>query len=324
MGIIDKDAFEQLEQKMVENQDLSRVVEGLKQDVESEIGGDKTISQYNLERELNSRARTIESAFSSALAQADNVQEDFAELEQRTKEDRFQDLMDRDAVDAEDMENALDIIDQYQQLVSRLVLVLKIYRDDRQLLRSGIDIQQTRANESEVMEMAKDLMESGQTEFKSMGKEMADEFAERLDRKLDDRVDRSEEQKEWLEGMKSTAEELNKTAEELKEARQTPQKQVVETRSRSEAAGNSSPDSTADVEDPDSDTAEQDSGQQSKDAEDHPNLSDIQTELYTLVDNNPEKDIEWYAEQMDYEPGMLKSWRTKIQKREGYEDFSLE
>jgi len=62
----------------------------------------------------------------------------------------------------------------------------------------------------------------------------------------------------------------------------------------------------------------------SSEKEDHPDLTEIQTELYNLVQDNPDEDVEWYADQMDQEPRLLKMWKSKIQKVEGYEDFSLE
>ena len=318
-SVIKKDAFEELEQKMVENQDLSRVVEGLKEDVEAEIGGEKTISQYNLERELDSRARTIESAFSSALAQADNVLGEKSDLDDRTSEDEFKDYMDRDAVDAEDMQNALDIIEQYQQLVSRLVLVLKIYRDDRQLLRSGIDIQQTRANESQVMEMVKELIESQndaleaqQTEFRSMTQDMADEFSNRVQRVVEDNSGVSEEEKEL-------AEELRDAAEELKEARRSSAVSV------SGASTGSENRSTAEVtKDVSSSSGSSDPNTSSTDDSKYSNLGDKQKKVVKLVEENPEKDLEWYAGELDYKPQVLKMFRTKIQSKDGFEDFSYE
>lgn len=313
-------AFEKLEQEMVENQDLSRAVESLQEDIEREIGDDKTIGQYNLERELNSRGRTIQSAVSSALAKADNVKGDADDLDDRTEVDVFRKNMRRDAVDKEDMQNALDVIDQYEQLVSRLVLILKIYRDDRQLLRSGIDIQQQRANESEVMDMVKNMVESQQTEFKSMASDMADELSERLERVIDDKTEASEQQKELME-------QMQETAQELKEARQTPQKQVVE-RPQQNGTGNGRSSSSSNSSS--STPAQNDSSSNAEDGdpgegdEEHPDLTDVQTELYNLVQDNLDKDIEWYADQMDQEERLIKMWRTKIQRTEGYEDFSLE
>lgn len=315
---IDKSAFEKLEQEMVENQDLSMAVEGLKQDVEKEVGGDKTVGHYNIERELDSRARTIESGFSNALAQAKSVTGDSKDFAERRKEDEFQKNMERNAVDSEDMKTLLNINDQYQQLVSRLVLVLKIYRDDRQLLRSGIDLQQTRANESEVMEMTKDLIESQQdsiqaqqTEFKSMAREMTDELVERLDRTLEARDNSSEEQKQLLQ-------EMRETAQELKEARQTPQKQVVETRSTQSSEDTSSNNSGKEVSEQVEEETSDDGGDIDED------LTPTQAELYRLVQDNPQKGVRWYAGKMDQKPRMLKMWRTKIQRTDGYEDFSLE
>ncbi|MFB1064817.1 hypothetical protein [Natrinema sp. H-ect4] len=325
--LFNDDAFEKLEQEMVENQELSRAVESLQEDIEREIGDDKTIGQYNLERELDSRGRTIQSAVSSALAKADNVKGDISELKKRTKEDDFKKNMRRDAVDKEDMEDALDNIDQLEQLVARLVLILKIYRDDRQLLRSGIDIQQQRANESEVMDMVKDMAEAQQSEFKSMASDMADELSERLERVIDDKTEASEQQKELME-------QMQETAQELKEARQTPQKQVVEREqlngtgnevsSSSSDSGSSKPPQTVSSSTGGETSDSEGIGGAGEGDEEHPDLTEVQTELYNLVQNNPDKDIEWYADQMDQEERLIKMWRTKIQRTEGYEDFTLE
>lgn len=324
--LFNDDAFEKLEQEMVENQDLSRAVESLQEDIEREIGDDKTIGQYNLERELDSRGRTIQSAVSSALAKADNVKSDASDLDDRTEEDDFKKNMRRDAVDKDDMKTALDVIDQYEQLVSRLVLILKIYRDDRQLLRSGIDIQQQRANESEVMDMVKNMVESQQTEFKSMAKDMSDELGERLERVIDDKTEASEQQKELME-------QMQETAQELKEARQTPQKQVVErpqqngtgTDGSSSSSSSSSTSAQTDSSSPGGETTDSDgNGGAGEGDEEHPDLTDVQTELYNLVQDNPDKDVEWYADQMDQEERLIKMWRTKIQRTEGYEGFTLE
>lgn len=324
--LFNDDAFEKLEQEMVENQDLSRAVESLQEDIEREIGDDKTIGQYNLERELDSRGRTIQSAVSSALAKADNVKSDASDLDDRTEEDDFKKNMRRDAVDKDDMKTALDVIDQYEQLVSRLVLILKIYRDDRQLLRSGIDIQQQRANESEVMDMVKNMVESQQTEFKSMAKDMSDELGERLERVIDDKTEASKQQKELME-------QMQETAQELKEARQTPQKQVVErpqqngtgTDGSSSSSSSSSTSAQTDSSSPGGETTDSDgNGGAGEGDEEHPDLTDVQTELYNLVQDNPDKDVEWYADQMDQEERLIKMWRTKIQRTEGYEGFTLE
>jgi hypothetical protein len=322
--LFNNDAFQKLEKQMVENPDLSRAVESLKQDIEGEIGDDKTISQYNIERELESRGRTIESAVSNVLAKASTVKEDANELDKRTKEDDFKENLRRNAVDSEDMKKALNIIDQYQQLASRLTLVLKIYRDDRQLLRSGIDLQQQRANESEVMEMVKDLVneqkeviQSQQTEFRNLVNEMTDETVERLERVLDDKEDRSDERKELLE-------QMQETARELKEARETPQTQVIETSSEPDKE-NSRPDQEGTDDSAGQDVSTLDpEPDQSEDGEEHPDLTPSQEELYNLVEANPGKDLEWYADQLDQKENIVKMWRTKIQKVDGYEDFEIE
>lgn len=313
-NLINDDAFDQLEQEMVQNQELSRAVESLKDDIEGEIDQDKTVSQYNLERELDSRERTIDSALSSALAKANNVKGNSQDLNDRTEEDDFQRNMRRDAVDSDDMEEALDIIDQYEQLVARLTLVLKIYRDDRQLLRSGIDIQQQRANESEVMDMVKNMTEAQQEQFKSMANEMSDELSQRLERVIDDKMEASEQQKELME-------QMQETAQELKEARETPVEVVHQGQSEENTGDQDSTQSSSDS----SETESSKNGTgSSSEEEDHPDLTEIQTELYNLVQDNPDEDVEWYADQMDQEPRLLKMWKSKIQKVEGYEDFSLE
>jgi len=313
-NLINDDAFDQLEQEMVQNQELSRAVESLKDDIEGEIDQDKTVSQYNLERELDSRERTIDSALSSALAKANNVKGNSEDLQDRTEEDDFQRNMRRDAVDSDDMEEALDIIDELEQLVARLTLVLKIYRDDRQLLRSGIDMQQQRANESEVMDMVKNMTEAQQEQFKSMANEMSDELSQRLERMIDDKMEASEQQKELME-------QMQETAQELKEARETPVQVVHQEQSEENTGDQDSTQSSSDSSETDS--TKNGTGSSSE-KEDHPDLTEIQTELYNLVQDNPDEDVEWYADQMDQEPRLLKMWKSKIQKVEGYEDFSLE
>jgi len=322
-NLINDDAFDQLEQEMVQNQDLSRAVESLKDDIEGEIDQDKTVGQYNLERELDSRERTIDSALSSALAKANNVKGNSQDLNDRTEEDDFQRNMRRDAVDSDDMQKALDINDELEQLVARLTLVLKIYRDDRQLLRSGIDMQQLRANESKVMDMVEGMVETQETQFQNMSNKIADEFAGRVESMIEDKMEASEQQKELMQ-------QMQETAQELKEARETPQKQVIETRPQQAGAGNErsasshKSDTSVGKEEKSSSTESEDGNADVESDEEHPDLTPSQEDLYNLVQENPGKDLEWYANQLNQKENIIKMWRTKIQKVDGYEDFSLE
>lgn len=305
MGLFD-DKDNEITDKILENQDLDKAAKDLKSKTESELD-QGSVNKYNLRDILDRRRSHASQIEDSASTKADLALEKYEDLEQRRKEEDFQTNLDRNAVDVDDWEDALEVIRHYRQLVSRLALALKVYKDQDDLLSDAIDLQQMRQDESKVMEMTKKYVNESQNKFQTMSRDMVDEITESVE-SLEEEL--TENHIEVSKNMKEAAEALESAAQEIN----SPQ--------RRQAPGSTSGSIDTEEEQVSTTPANPDQSQdQTEDSEkDLSDLTGLQEDLYELVDENPGQDLEWYADQLEKQEHILKGQVTNIQKK-GYENF---
>lgn len=304
MGLFD-DKDGEITDKILENQNLDKAAKDLKSKTESELD-QGSVTKYNLRDILDRRRSHASQIEDSASTKADLALEKYEDLEQRRKEEDFQTNLDRNAVDVDDWEDALEVNRHYRQLVSRLALALKVYKDQDDLLSDAIDLQQMRQDESKVMEMTKEYVNESQNQFQTMSRDMVDEITESVE-SLEEEL--SENHVEVSENMKEAAEALESAAGQINAPRSNPtgstsasvdteQQQVSTDQTNMDQSQNKTEDSEKDLSD----------------------LTGLQEDLYELVDENPGQDLEWYADQLEKQEHILKGQVTNIQKK-GYENF---
>jgi len=300
----DEDAFDDLQKDIIENQDLARAVEKLKAKIEGEEE-EGAIHPSNIEQKLDSRNSTINDGLRQASIKSENVAESGEELEDRREEEDFRENYRDNAVDADDWDDAVYLIDQYEQLTGELVLLVRILLNDRELLREGIDIQEWRVEERKIYESTQEIKENAITQFQNMGNKLVNENAERMEQVMESRSEVADKQRE-------AAEAMTELAKELKELRgSTPAEVSQEQKERPQT----------------SDTALQqeeiETTEEEKKDPDPDDLSDFQRKIYELSREHPEWGTEKVAEELDQPKRIISATVGKIRNKDGFEDFSL-
>lgn len=304
MGLFD-DKDDEITDKILENQDLDKAAKDLKSKTESELD-QGSVNKYNLRDILDRRRSHASQIEDAASTKADLALEKYEDLEQRRKEEDFQTNLDRNAVDVDDWKDALEVNRHYRQLVSRLALALKVYKDQDDLLSDAIDLQQMRQDESKVMEMTKEYVNESQNQFQTMSRDMVDEITESVE-SLEEEL--SENHVEASKNMKEAAEALESAAGQINAPQSNP-------------AGSTSGSINTEQQQVSTDQTNTDRSQdQTEDSEkDLSDLTSLQKDLYELVDENPGQDLEWYADKLEKQEHILKGQVTNIHKK-GFENF---
>ncbi|WP_049937250.1 hypothetical protein [Haloplanus natans] len=305
MGLFD-DKDDEITDKILENQDLDKAAKDLKSKTESELD-QGSVNKYNLRDILDRRRSHASQIEDSASTKADLALEKAEDVESRWKEDSFEENLRRNAVDAEDAKKMRKAIRDYRQLVSRLALALKVYKDQDDLLSDAIDLQQMRQDESKVMEMTKEYVSESQNQFQNMSREVVDEVTDSVE---DLEKELSENHIELSENMKEAAEALESAAQEMSSPQ--PEPAAVSTSGSidtEEEQVSTTPANTSESQDQAVDSEEELS-----------DLNGLQGDLYELVDENPGQDLEWYADELDKQEHIIKGQVTNIQKK-GFENF---
>ena len=300
----DDDAFDEIEEDILENADLSRAVKDFKDTVEGDLDADQ-IQPVQIEDELDSRDKTITEGLRSASTKTSKLTEKKDELKRRKRDKDFQRNYRDDSVDANDFDQAEEIIEKYEQLTGRLVLLIKVFMDDRDLLRDTVDIQLQRVEERKIHELTKEMVENAESQFEVMGEQMIAELADRFES-----IQESNEEV-MRELVDKLGEQSNPPPPRRPEQDQTGSIGKDESKDRdhreavTEKVGNE---------------AEEEDDQE-KDLDE---LGDFHRELYQLVDENPDEDPEWYADELDKATKFIKMQAAQIAKQDGFDDFSLE
>ncbi|WP_276273557.1 hypothetical protein [Haloarcula litorea] len=305
MGLFD-DEDDEITDKILEKQDLDKAAKDLKSKTESELD-QGSVNKYNLRDILDRRRSHASQIEDAASTKADLALEKYEDLEQRRKEEDFQTNLDRNAVDVDDWEDALEVNRHYRQLVSRLALALKVYKDQDDLLSDAIDLQQMRQDESKVMEMTKKYVNESQNQFQTMSRDMVDEITESVE-SLEEEL--TENHVEVSKNMKEAAEALESAAGQIN----TPESNPA---TGSTSASVDTEQQQVSINQTDTTQSKDQTEDQEKDLSD---LTSLQEDLYELVDENPGQDLEWYADELGKQEHILKGQVTNIQKK-GFENF---
>jgi hypothetical protein len=312
----DDDAFDEIRQDIIENQDLSRAVHRLKDQVDGELDDEGPINPGEIEQKLDSRGATIEKGLQQASVKSEVVAEGLEELENRIEEEDFRDNYMNNAVDASDWDDAWDLIDDYQQFVGELVLLVRILKEDRDLLEDAVDIQVQRVEESRIHDMTKEMIENMTNSLKAELAEISDEYTDRVDQVIESKGDVAEKQKE-------AAEAISKAAEQLKTVEKRPQP-VQRGREVSSQSAGSATSLQEEISTEENSEASKSSNRSGGSSEDDDDLSDFQRKIYDLAQENPDWGVEKIADELDRGKGVVLAQVGRINDKPGYEDFTLD
>lgn len=304
-------------EKILENQDLDQAAEDMKSRAEAKLDDD--VNKYNLRDVLQKRRSHASQVEDSASTKLDLALETYEDIENLQESDRFQRNLDRNAVDADTVETLLEDLRHYRQAVSRLAILLKIYKDQDEILSDAIDIQQMRHDESKVMNLTKDYIKESQSQFQQMGNEIVEEVEQMnkdlLDEVTDSVEDLQDNQVNVSENLKATAQALESATENLQAREETgkvggqAQRDINTSEGQSSTGGR-----TAQSGDP--------GGGLNGVAEgDRDDLTQQQEDLYDLVKEHPDRELQWYADELGKQDHIVKGQVTKIENK-GFDGFS--
>lgn len=306
MNLFD-DSGKDVTEKILENQDLDKAAEDMKSRAEAELDDD--VNKYNLQDVLQKRrshASQVEDAASTKLHMALDTYEDIEEVR---NSQQFQRNMKRNAVGSDTVEALLEDLRHYRQAVSRLGILLKIYKDQDEIISDAIDIQQMRHDESKLMSLTKDYVKESQRQFQKMSNEVIDEVTGSIENLENNQVDVSENLKETAEALESATENLNQSQESNEEVAGRAQRNINTTGSQGST---------------DRPTEQRGSGGEGLagvEKGDRKDLTQQQEDLYDLVKEYPDRELQWYADELGKQKHIIKGQITKIENK-GFDGFS--
>lgn len=280
-------------EKILTEEDISRAVQRSKDKVEQELG--QKITDHNFEERLSSRKSqlgemndTVEMLFDKLRSSEgdgllDSLEEFWSLKKGEPVDTDFRTNYQRDTIDGDDWDLAMKVIQRDRQLISRLVLMIQVLEDTASLLDDAYDDMQRHEIREQALTREQKFVEKVGDEQMRQLERVADNFEERLETVFD-------RQDKGFELLRDVAENLSEVSNTLKEVR--------------ERDGSSSMNTQEEEED--------------KEPEE---LSDMQQKLYDMVEENPDKEAEWFAEELGYDSRVIKQWASKIRNK-GY-DFEI-
>jgi len=286
-----------IKKKIIGSQDkLDKATEQLKADVEKDIEGEFSITEYD--RFMNDRDSIIRGTAKSLAPLIEDAKEAWEEVEERESESQFKRHKENDTIDSDDYNQLRKTCIYYQRLYSNFALMWNADEKVIQKLRGAIDQQAAIKQTTDLTEKMNDLMSNqndlGETIANSITSGTIQlQLEEEKEKIVDEVEERVGQGHEHVEDIRQENKELKSRVEDL-----TDRLNQLET------------------------TDEADEGQENT-VKEKEELSPKQQELYDLVQDNPDKDEKWYLGQFEQSDNVVKSWATKIRNK-GYQQFRLD